>query len=110
MNPEEIKTVYNDLIKEYSKIYNQCRTKILNESINTNEENLRSFEDLEEQEKVNMDSATEIQKFMRAYNSKQGAQKKILENQARKEMQVEQERKKTQKEKVIDTLIREYNK
>ena len=82
----------------------------MNESINTNEENLRSFEDLEEQEKVNMESATEIQKFMRTYNSKQGTQKMILENQARKEIQGEQERKKTQKEKDVDTLIREYNK
>ena len=76
MNEKEIENVYNDLKKEYSKIYNQCRTKILNESINTKEENLRSFEDLEEQEKANIESATEIQKFMRAFNSKQGTQKK----------------------------------
>ena len=81
--------------------------KILNESINTREENLRSFEELEEQEKVNMDSATEIQKFMRAYNSKQGTQKMILEKHARKEIQEEQERKKHKKRK---TLIKEYNK
>ena len=82
----------------------------MNESINTKEENLRSFKDLEEQEKVNMESATEIQKFMRAYNAKQGTQKMILEKQARKEIQGEQEREKTQEEKDIDTLIRVYNK
>ena len=64
----------------------------MDESINTKEENLRSFDDLEEQEKVNMESATEIQKFMRAYNAKQGTQKMILEKQARKEIQEEQER------------------
>ena len=57
-----------------------------------------------------MESATEIQKFMRAYNSKQDTQKMILEKQARKEIQEEQERKKTQEEKDIDTLIRVYNK
>ena len=38
-----------------------------------------------------MDSATEIQKFMRNYGSKQGTQKIILEKQARKEIQEEQE-------------------
>ena len=69
IEPEEIKNIYNNLKKEYNDIYNQCKTKILNESVNTKEENLKSFEDLEEQEKVNMESATEIQNFMRAYNS-----------------------------------------
>ena len=38
---EEIKNIYNNLKNEYSKIYNQCRTKILNESVNTREENLK---------------------------------------------------------------------
>ena len=37
IEPEEIKNIYNNLKDEYSKIYNQCRTKILNESINTRE-------------------------------------------------------------------------
>ena len=49
---------------------------------------------MEELEKINMDSAIEIQKFMRACNWKQGTQKMILEKQARKEIQEEQERKK----------------
>ena len=71
-----MKIIYNELKNEYSKIYNQCRTKILNKSIHTREENLKSFEELEEQEKLNMDSATEIRKLMRAYNPKQGAQKR----------------------------------
>ena len=48
-----------------------------------------------------MESATEIQKFMRAYNSKQGTQKMILEKQARKEIQEEQERKKNKKKKTL---------
>jgi len=101
MKEKEIENLYNDLKEEYSKIYNQCKTKILNESINTKEENLRSFEDLDEQEKANIESTTEIQKFMRAFNSKQGTQKKILENQARKEIQGEQERKKHKKKKPL---------
>ena len=100
-DPEQIKTIFNNLKNEYSKIYNQCRTKILNDSVNTREENLKSFEELEEQEKVNIESATEIQKFMRAYNSKQGTQKMILEKQARKEIQEEQERKKHKKKKIL---------
>ena len=101
MKEKEIENLYNDLKEEYSKIYNQCKTKILNESINTKEENLRSFEDLDEQEKANIESTTEIQKFMRAFNSKQGTQKKILENQARKEIQGEQEIKKHKKKKLL---------
>ena len=60
MKEKEIENLYNDLKEEYSKIYNQCKTKILNESINTKEENLRSFEDLDEQEKANIESTTEI--------------------------------------------------
>ena len=44
-----------------------------------------------------MESATEIQKFMRTYNSKQGTHKMILENQARKEIQGEQEKKHTRR-------------
>ena len=63
---------------------------------------------MEEQEKANIESATEIQKFMRAYNSKQGTQKMILEKQTRKEIQGEQERKKTQEEKTINSLILKY--
>ena len=76
MKEKEIENLYNDLKEEYSKIYKQCKTKILNESINTKEENLRSFEDLDEQEKANIESTTEIQKFMRGFNSKQGTQKR----------------------------------
>ena len=110
MKEKEIENLYNDLKEEYSKIYNQCKTKILNESINTKEENLRSFEDLDEQEKANIESTTEIQKFMRAFNSKQGTQKMILEKQARKEIQEEQERKKTHEEKYINSLILTYEK
>ena len=56
---------------------------------------------MEEQEKANIESATEIQKFMRAYNSKQGTQKKILETQARKEIQGEQEGKNHKKKKPL---------
>ena len=44
-----------------------------------------------------MDSATEIKKFMRNYGSKQGIQKMILEKQARKEFQEEQEWKNTRR-------------
>ena len=95
----EIKNIYKNLKDEYSKIYNQCRTKILNESINTREENLKSFEELEEQEKANIESATEIQKFMRAFNSKQGTQKNILENQARKKYKENKKEKKHKKTK-----------
>ena len=47
---------------------------------------------------------------MRTYISKQGTQKMILENQARKEIQGEHERKKTQEEKTINNLILKYEK
>ena len=37
--------------EEYDTIFSQCKNKILNDSINTREEDLKSFEELEDQQK-----------------------------------------------------------
>ena len=51
-----------------------------------------------------MESAMEIQKFMRAYNSKQGIQKRYWKTKREKKYK-ENKKKKPQEEKTINNLI-----